>query len=74
MAITTWVFAEEIAGAPSPSALEMLTKARSLEGDLATILVGNVSDETLAALGANGASKVFHMETGDALPSSGESL
>jgi len=71
MAMTTWVFAEEITGAPSPSALEMLTKARSLEGDLAAIFVGNGSDDAFASLGAHGATKVFHIETGDALPSSG---
>ena len=71
MAMTTWVFAEEVAGAPASTALEILTKARGFDGDLAVVYAGAGSDEAFAALGAHGAAKVFHIETGDALPSAG---
>lgn len=63
-----WVFAEEVDGAPTSLALEMLTKARSLGEDVAAFLVGAGSDGTMAALGAHGASTVYHLEPGDALP------
>ena len=33
----TWVFAEEIEGAPASLALEMLSKARTFGGDLAAV-------------------------------------
>jgi electron transfer flavoprotein alpha subunit len=66
-----WVFAEEIDGAPTSLALEMLTKARSLSDDVAAFLVGVGSAETLSALGAHGATTVYHFDPGDALPSAG---
>lgn len=71
MTMTTWVFAEEIAGAPSSTSLEMLTKARTFGGELAAVYAGAASDEAFNALGAHGATRVFHIETGDALPSAG---
>ena len=71
MTMTTWVFAEEISGEPSSTSLEMLTKARTFGGDLAAVYAGTGSDEAFAALGAHGAAKVFHIETGDALPTAG---
>jgi len=71
MAVTTWVFAEEIEGAPSSTSLEILTKARSFGGELAAVYAGTGSDESFATLGAHGARKVFHIDTGDSLPSSG---
>jgi len=66
-----WVFAEEIDGAPTSLALEMLTKARSLGDDIAAFLVGAGSTETLGTLGAHGATTVYHLDPGDALPSAG---
>lgn len=66
-----WVFAEESDGAPSTLALEMLTKARALGDDVAAFLVGSGSPDTLAALGAHGASTVYHFDGGDTLPSAG---
>ena len=57
----TWVFAEETDGAPGSLALEMLTKARSFDGDLAAIYIGAGSDEAFATLGAHGAARVFHV-------------
>jgi electron transfer flavoprotein alpha subunit len=65
----TWVFTDE-AGAKS-TALEALTKARSFDGDLAAVYAGQASDDIVAALGAHGASKVFHIDPGDALPAAG---
>ncbi len=66
-----WVFAEETDGAPTSLALEMLTKARSLGDDIVAFLVGPGSAEALGALGAHGASTVYHLDPGDALPSAG---
>ncbi len=63
-----WVFAEETDGAPGSLALEMLTKARTFEGDVAAVYVGAGSDDAFAALGAHGAGKVFHIATDDSLP------
>ncbi len=65
----TWVFTDE-AGATS-TALEILTKARSFDGDLAVVYAGPASDDTVAALGSHGASRVFHIDPGDALPAAG---
>jgi electron transfer flavoprotein alpha subunit len=48
--------------------LEMLTKARSLGGDVAAFAVGPASDPAFAALGAHGATTVHHLDVGDALP------
>jgi electron transfer flavoprotein alpha subunit len=64
----TWVFAEEIEGAPTSLALEMLSKARTFGGDLAAVYLGAASDAAFAALGAHGASRVFHVTPGDGLP------
>lgn len=65
----TWVFADEAGGITT--ALENLTKARSLQGDVAAVCVGPGSESSLGALGAHGASRVFHIDPGDALPAAG---
>ena len=67
----TWVFAEAIDGAPGASALEMLTKARSFEGDLAAVYVGEPTETAVAALGSHGATKVYGIDPGDSLPAAG---
>jgi electron transfer flavoprotein alpha subunit len=64
----TWVFAEEIDGAPTSLSLEMLSKARTFGGDLAAVYLGAGSDAAFATLGAHGAAKVFHLVPGDSLP------
>jgi electron transfer flavoprotein alpha subunit len=66
--MATWVFSEEVDGAPSGASLEAATVARSW-GDVAAFYVGPGSDAAFAALGEHGVTKVFHLETGDALPS-----
>jgi electron transfer flavoprotein alpha subunit len=65
--MTTWVFCEESDGAPSPAALEALTKARTW-GDTQVFYVGAGNDDAYAALGAHGASKVHQIDTGDSFP------
>ena len=63
-----WVFVEDVDGAPSPLALELLTKARQL-GDVTVIYAGSGSDEAFATLGEHGVGHVLHAQTGDRLPS-----
>jgi electron transfer flavoprotein alpha subunit len=65
---TTWVFVEETEEGPATVGLELLTKARTFGGELAALYLGAGSDEHFAALGAHGASKVFHMAPSDLLP------
>jgi electron transfer flavoprotein alpha subunit len=65
--MTTWVFCEELDGNPSPSALELLTKARPW-GDARVFYVGPGSDAAFSALGAHGAAKIHQLDVGDALP------
>lgn len=55
---TVWVYAEITAGAPKPTALELLTKARSL-GDAAAVALGAGATDAAAALGAHGAVTVY---------------
>ena len=57
-----WVFAQTANGAPTSGTLELLTKARSLGGDV-TAFVGGEAGDVAAALGEYGATKVY--ATGD---------
>jgi len=54
-----WVLAEEVAGRPSASSLELLTKARTL-GQPEALTVGG-SDQAVAILGSYGAGRVFRI-------------
>ena len=63
------VFADGTGDSLPSSALELLTKARSLGGDVAAFYTGPASDENVAALGAHGAATVHHLATESALPS-----
>ena len=65
---TTWVFVEEQDGKPAAISLELLTKARTFGGDLATVFLGAGSEELFAELGRYGAAKVFHLTPDDRLP------
>jgi electron transfer flavoprotein alpha subunit len=67
----TWVFAEETGGQPASTALEILTKARSFDGEVSAVYVGKGSDDAWGALGSHGATRVFHIDPGDALPAAG---
>ncbi|GMQ94530.1 MAG: electron transfer flavoprotein subunit alpha/FixB family protein [Acidimicrobiia bacterium] len=68
--MTIWVFAEEQAGSPTTGSLELLAKARTL-GDASVFYVGEGSDSAWATLGDHGATKVYRLDPGDALPSAG---
>lgn len=63
-----WVFVEDVDGAPSPLALEILTKARAL-GDVTVVYAGSGGEGAFATLGDHGASRVLHADIGDRLPS-----
>lgn len=65
---SVWVFAEEIDGAPSDGALELISKARTL-GEVSVFYLGTGSDEAWAVLGDHGATEVHHLDAGDTLPS-----
>ena len=66
--MTTWVFSEEVGGGPASLSLELLTKARTIGGDVAAFYVGTGSDSAWATLGAHGASVIHHLDGGDRLP------
>ena len=55
----TWVYAEVTPEGLHPSALELLTKARSLGGDVAAVALGPRATATAAELGEHGAATVY---------------
>jgi electron transfer flavoprotein alpha subunit len=55
----TWVYAEVTPDGPSPSALELLAKARALGGDVAAVALGPGATAAAATLGEHGAATVF---------------
>jgi electron transfer flavoprotein alpha subunit len=65
--MTTWVFTEETNGKATPSALELLAKAREF-GEVSVFYVGAGNDAAFAELGEHGATAVHSMDPGDALP------
>lgn len=54
-----WVYAEVSDGKVDPSALEILTKARSLDGEVEAVTLGPGATEAAAKLGEYGASTVY---------------
>ena len=56
---TVWVYAEVTPEGPSGSALELLTKARSIGDEIAAIALGPGATASADALGAHGATTVF---------------
>jgi electron transfer flavoprotein alpha subunit len=66
--MTTWVFSEEVAGGPASISLELLSKARSLGGEVAAFYVGKGSEAAWSTLGSHGAGTVHHLNPGEALP------
>ena len=64
----TWVFVEEQEGRPAAISLELLTKACTLGGDLAAVVLGAGSPGLFEELGRHGATKVFHLSPDDKLP------
>ncbi len=65
---TTWVFVEEHDGKPAAISLELLTKARTFGGELEAVLLGAGSEDLFAELGRYGATKVYHLNPGEQLP------
>ena len=61
-----WVFVREFDGAPTPLALELLTKGREM-GDTTAVYVGTGSEEAFARLGEYGAKNVLHLDPKDSL-------
>ena len=55
---TVWVYAEVTPEGPNPTALELLTKARSL-GDVAAVVLGPGASAAAPALGEHGAATVY---------------
>jgi electron transfer flavoprotein alpha subunit len=54
-----WVYAEVTPEGPSPSALELLTKARTIGDEVAAIALGPGATAAAAALGEHGAARVY---------------
>src|SRR5262245_26186894 len=63
-----WVFAEADGDKPSGTTLELLTKARELGGTLEAVFVGANADALAGTLGEDGATTVYAVDPGDALP------
>ncbi len=63
-----WVFAEAEGDKPATSTLEMLTKAREVADAVECVFVGTNADTLAASLGEHGATKVYAIDPGDALP------
>ena len=68
--MSVWVFAEESEGAPSSSALEMITKAREW-GPTTVVYFGAADAAAIATLGEYGAATVHHVTPDDTLPAAG---
>ncbi|HKI29859.1 MAG TPA: electron transfer flavoprotein subunit alpha/FixB family protein [Actinomycetota bacterium] len=56
---TVWVYAEITPEGSSPSALELLTKARSIGDEVAAIALGPGASAAAVALGEHGAARVY---------------
>ena len=56
---TVWVYAEVTPGGPSPSALELLTKARTIGDEVAAVALGPGATAAAPALGEHGAPRVY---------------
>jgi len=63
-----WVFAEAEGDKPATSTLEMLTKAREVADTVECVYVGTGADALAGALGEHGATTVYAIDPGDALP------
>ncbi len=68
--MTTWIFSEEINDAPTASALEATSAARSWDNTINVLHVGKGSKESFAQLGDHGAHRIYHLDPRDSLPSS----
>jgi electron transfer flavoprotein alpha subunit len=65
---TVWVFAEAMEGKVATSTLELLTKAREVASTVEAVYAGSDAEAVAGPLGAHGATKVYTVDPGDALP------
>ena len=65
-----WVIAEaNESGAPTPTTLELLTKAREIAGEVTAVAWGESAAGMAGAVGEHGATKLLHVaDLGDGLP------
>jgi electron transfer flavoprotein alpha subunit len=63
-----WVFAEADGDKPTTATLEILTKARELADTVEAVHVGKNADALSAGFGEHGATTVYAIDPGDALP------
>jgi electron transfer flavoprotein alpha subunit len=63
-----WVFAEAEGDKPATSTLELLTKAREVADTVECVYVGGGADALAGVLGEHGATTVYAVDPGDALP------
>ena len=56
---TVWVYAEVTPEGPSPSALELLTKARTIGDEVAAVALGPGATAAAPTLGEHGAARVY---------------
>src|SRR5438876_8485480 len=64
-----WVYAEAADGKVTSATLELLTKARELGSTVEAVYAGSGDASALAAsVGEYGATKLYTIDTGDALP------
>jgi electron transfer flavoprotein alpha subunit len=66
--VKVWVFAEVADGKVSGATLEMLTKAREIADTVEAVYAGPDADAVAAAVGAHGATTLYALDPGDALP------
>ncbi len=57
--MSIWVFTEVLEGQPSPAALEILTRARGLGGDVAAVVLSPEAEQVAPTLGEYGATTVY---------------
>jgi electron transfer flavoprotein alpha subunit len=63
-----WVFAEADGDKPASVTLEIISKARELADTVEAVYVGTNADALAAGLGEHGATTVYAVDPGDALP------
>jgi electron transfer flavoprotein alpha subunit len=63
-----WVFAEVADGKVSGATLEMLTKAREIADTVEAVYAGSDADKVATSVGAHGATTLYVLDPGDALP------
>jgi len=69
MALTkVWVYAEADGAKPHSATLELLTKARELGDTVEAVLVGGDADAVAGPLGEHGATTLYALDPGEALP------